>query len=220
MSDCLSFLLSDSNGVTCSWLDCNRFLQLLDVLDSKLTLDALTSPQVWASSVFLLPLCFWMFSLFFFFFPREPFWLRMITVECLNNLWMLLQREALAPELASAKREIELLRIEVYMIMMVNAWDGVVCSVALWWCHCVRDFFDLHVQLWWNMKYNVAMLACAGGQLPAGGRGMPKELEYKFRGQWKACQVSWLLTQGAAALRCTPERTWKVRKYTVVLFTR
>jgi hypothetical protein len=43
----------------------------------------------------------------------------MITVECLNNLWMLLQREALAPELACAKREIELLRIEVCMIMMV-----------------------------------------------------------------------------------------------------
>lgn len=54
----------------------------------------------------------------------------MITVECLNNLWMLLQREALAPELASAKREIELLRIEVYMIMMVNACDGVECCTV------------------------------------------------------------------------------------------
>lgn len=220
MSDCLSFLLR--NIITesrvpdwivtgfCSYWTCW-------IVNSRLMLSLL---RRFEPLVFSCSLSAFGCSHNFFFFPREPFWLRMITVECLNNLWMLLQREALAPELASAKREIELLRIEVYMIMMVNAWDGVVCSVALWWCHCVRDFFDLHVQLWWNMKYNVAMLACAGGQLPAGGRGMPKELEYKFRGQWKACQVSWLLTQGAAALRCTPERTWKVRKYTVVLFTR
>lgn len=68
--------------------------------------------------VFLLRLFLDVPTIFFF---VNLFWLRTITVGCLNKLWMLLQREALAPELASAKREIELLRIEVYMIMMLNA---------------------------------------------------------------------------------------------------